>query len=71
MAISERVEALTVKGALVQRVFATPDGKQLLDLLRAEFLGRLDAREPHQIIFNAGRADVVAYLLQLNSLGGR
>jgi hypothetical protein len=62
------VEKLALKAGIVKRVFATPDGQALLEILRTEFLNRLEAKEPHQIIFNAGRADVVAYLMQLQNI---
>jgi hypothetical protein len=61
------VEKLALKAGIVKRVLATPDGQALLEILRTEFLNRLEAKEPHQIIFNAGRADVVAYLMQLQN----
>jgi hypothetical protein len=61
-------EKLYEKSAVVRRVFSTPDGMALLDLLRREFFSRLEAKEEHNVVFKAGQADVVAYLMQLNSL---
>lgn len=60
-------EALAYKAGVVQRVMQTPDGVELLRFLQSEFLSRIEAKEPHQIIFNAGRADVVAYLMSLQA----
>jgi hypothetical protein len=71
MGSTETGEKLALKAGVVQRVFATPDGQELLRILRAEFLSEIGAKEPHQIIFNAGRADVVSYLMQLQSFQGR
>lgn len=72
MADKEKVDALRAalvdKSRVVKRVLATDDGARLMEILRKEFFTRLEAKDEHQIIFNAGRADVVAYLMQLDKL---
>jgi hypothetical protein len=59
------LEKLNHKAAVVQRVLSTPDGQELLRVLQIEFLGRLQGKDEHETVLNAGRADVVAYLMSL------
>lgn len=71
MATEDRKDALLAKLAakaqVVQRVLATDDGREMLRILRSEFCNRLDnAKEEHQMVLNAGRMDVVAYIEMLN-----
>jgi hypothetical protein len=66
--IEEAKAKLLEKAATVKRVLATPDGKILLEILRKEFLTSLAGKDQTDVIFNAGRADVVAYLLSLNAV---
>lgn len=64
---SDLVERVAAKAAVARRVFQTPDGQELMRILQKEFLSRLEGKEPHEIIFNAGRADVIAYLMQIQN----
>lgn len=58
---------LATKAAVVKRVIATDDGREMLRILRAEFCNRLDnVKDEHMIVLNAGRMDVVAYIDSLN-----
>lgn len=61
-------EKLLRKAAVVKRVLQTPEGRELLEILRQEFFVRLEGKDETQIVFNAGRADVVAYLMQLEKV---
>jgi hypothetical protein len=66
MADAEKViDKLAQKAGVVQRVFNTSDGQELLRILQIEFLGSLQGKDEHQTVFNAGRADVLAYIMQL------
>ena len=67
MADEKVVAKLAAKAAVVQRVLATDDGREMLRILRAEFCNRLDnVKDEHMIVLNAGRMDVVAYIELLN-----
>lgn len=70
MAETDKETALTKlvkKAATVQRVLATDDGREMLRILRVEFCNRLEGKkEEHEIVLNAGRMDVVAYIEMLN-----
>jgi hypothetical protein len=62
--------ALAKKAQIVQRVLASPDGKELLELLEKEFLfGELYDPNPYRTHYNLGARDVVAYLRQLANFG--
>jgi len=61
------IDKLAHKAGVVQRVMQTGDGQELLKVLQAEFLYNLSAKSEHEVIFNAGRADVVAYIMQLQN----
>ena len=64
----EARERLLAKKAVVQRVLATQDGKELLKIVKQEFfLKRLAGKTPEEMAFNLGACDVIAYLEQLNS----
>jgi hypothetical protein len=66
MADAEKlVDKLAHKAGVVQRVMQTQDGREMLEILEGEFLSNLAAKEEHLVVFNAGRADVVAYIKQL------
>lgn len=56
---------LLEKAATVQRVFATPDGQKLLEFMKQEFFSKLEAKEPHHMHMNLGRADVIAWVEQM------
>lgn len=58
-------DRLLKKAAVVKRVLATPDGQELLLMLKQEFMSKLDG-EPHQMHMNLGRVDVIAWLEALN-----
>lgn len=61
---AEEVTPLQEQVMKVQRLFNdTPLGRDVLDILRDRFCANLRANDAHQIIFNAGRADVVAWIL--------
>lgn len=59
------VENLARKAGVVQRVLSTADGQELLEIMRAEFLGSLRGRDATEITFRAGQADVVAWFMQM------
>ncbi len=60
------IDKLAHKAGVVQRVLQTQDGKEMLEILQAEFLFNLTAKDEVGVVFNAGRADVVAYIMQLS-----
>jgi hypothetical protein len=66
--VEQVVEVLKVKAAVAKRVFATPDGQELLEILRREFFRNMKGKDEHETVFKAGQADVVAYLMQLQNL---
>lgn len=65
-AVARAREAIAKKAATVQRVLATPDGQELMKLLREEFLYRAQNECHHGAAFRLGQADVVGYLMQMN-----
>jgi hypothetical protein len=60
---------LQMKAATVQRVLATADGKEMLEILKQEFLYEVRKESPHGPAFRLGHCDVLAYLEQLNKHG--
>ena len=64
--IEELRKNIRVKGSAIRRLFETPDGALVLELLEAEFVHHpLLGKSPEETAFNVGRHDVVLYLKQL------
>jgi hypothetical protein len=63
----EMKRRLEAKRAVVQRVLATEDGRELLRIVKQEFFHkRLAGKTPEEMAFNLGACDVIAFLEQLN-----
>jgi len=63
-------EVVRRKSGVVSRVFASPDGKELLKLLDETFCQRsLFDEDPNKTAYNIGQRDLVVYLQQLKSVG--
>jgi hypothetical protein len=66
--VNEALGRLQQKAAVVQRTFATEDGKECLEILRREFAMNLDAKDQHAVLFKAGRCDAYNWLMQMINL---
>jgi len=62
----EKFEKLRKKSQHFVTVFNTPDGKQVLEALEAEFDGTdIMAETSEKTAYNLGRRDVVVYIRQM------
>ena len=58
------------KAAVLQRVFSTPDGLEVLEYLDEEFTkGVMFSQDPRDEAYKLGARDVVIYLQQLVKFG--
>ncbi len=62
----QMVIKLARKAEVVKRVLATPEGQELMEILRKEFFTKIQGKDEHETTINAGRADVYSYLLALS-----
>jgi hypothetical protein len=62
-------EQIRPQAAIVQRVFATEQGKELLNLMTLVFQGgELMGATPELTAYNVGQHELVEYLKELNTL---
>jgi hypothetical protein len=60
-------EAVKAKSQLVYRISQTPDGKELMDMLKQTFSdGSIFNENPTIMARNVGQRDVVQYLIELS-----
>jgi len=60
------MESATIQDRKIYRLFTSPEGKEVLDTLRALFYDRSAYRvgDPHHTSYQAGQQDVVGFILE-------